>query len=119
MSLFEKVIAVLVILIIAVVVTAKVTRAEVDSNSALHYGISAGAGFMAGVATQNIETPWLRRTVAGGLCMTPGVLKEAGDAKWSWADIAFDALGCATGYGAFWGLNLYLTPNSVNVGGSW
>lgn len=44
---------------------------------------------------------------AGGLCMIPGVLKEAYDARrgaagaWSWKDLGADLAGCALGvYGA-------------------
>ena len=105
--------------IIAALCLAEICRAEVDSNSGLHFGVSAGLGFMAGVATQNIERPWLRRTVGGGLCMTPGVYKEATDATFSGADLAFDALGCAVGILAFERLNIYLTSDSIHVAGTW
>ena len=112
-----KLIIACVCFLLAALCLAEICRSEVDGNSGLHFGVSAGLGFMAGVATQNIERPWLRRTVAGVACMIPGVLKEATDPKWSWADIGFDGAGCGTGYGSFWGLNVYLSPNSIHVAG--
>ena len=107
--------------IIAALCCAEMARASetIDSNSGLHFGVSAGLGFMAGVATQKIETPWLRRTVAGTVCMIPGGVKEATDATFSGADLAFDAIGCAVGILAFERLNIYLTSDSIHVAGTW
>ena len=119
MSRFEKLVIALICFIVASLIVVEMSHAEVDSNSALHFGGSAAIGFMAGVATQRMEDPTTRRLTAISVCMVPGVAKELTDYEASLADLGFDLLGCWVGYEAFDGVNVYLTGNGVAVAGRW
>lgn len=79
--------------------------AEVDSNSALHFGVSAAS---TSLCTTIIKKPLLCSATVLGL----GVYKEVQmDNHVSGADIAFDALGVALG------LHIWIVPNGIIIGG--
>lgn len=90
-----------------------------DSRTPMHFGASAGIGFMTGVATQKIDDQTTRRATAIGVCMIPGAIKEETDAEVSGADLFWDLAGCGAGVMLFEGVNVLITDKSISVAGRW
>lgn len=89
------------LLVIGLCSSARAAEFTVDDRSALHFGVSAGIGYVANsamIAAQGDHQLSNRKYVAFGFCMTPGLAKEfVIDSEADYGDLAFNTLGCLVG----------------------
>ena len=102
----------------AVVLETPERDAWLGRDKALHYGVSAGlagAGYVGGALL--FEDPRARLLTGAGVALSAGVAKELYDAGrgsfFSWKDLTWDALGCASGLAVSWAVDRLLFARPV------
>jgi putative lipoprotein len=104
--------------IVAVLATVSRAQATEDAwwgrDKALHFGVSAGLGAAGyGLSSLVLEPRWQRAAAGAGFSLTLGAAKELADMHGSGTasgrDMAWNAIGTATGVGLAWLVDILLS----------
>jgi putative lipoprotein len=115
----------LVVALVTVCVPAPVHAADEDpwvgTDKSQHFVASAGLALTGYGLARPLSRERVPSLIAGaGLALSAGITKEAldlgGDGSASWKDLAWDAMGAATGLAVMWIVDL-LVGVRVGVGG--